>query len=136
MSLLWEKMKEYYREPIKSKMKFNWDFYKLLEEIIESIEKKVIEKVEPNYWVSFTQYWDQIIKVKIKDDNLMVEKLITCNIDYSKNDERYGYVIPKFSSEEKWQKPRKYKLEKFTITDKEKIVDAFINKLIQIIEEF
>lgn len=136
MSLLWEKMKEYYRQPIKSKMMFNGDFHKLLEEIIAEIEIRVSREVIPKYGVMFTQYGDQIIKIKIKDKDLMIEKLIACNMDYSKNDERYGYVTPKFSSEEKNAKPRKYKLDKFSITDKEIIVDSFMERLLEIIEEF
>jgi len=136
MSLLWEKMKEYYREPIRSKKMYDWNFHTTLEEIVLELEEAISKEIISKYWVQYTQYWDQIIKIKVKDDNLMIDKLIACNLDYSKNDERYGYIIPKFSSEEKWQKPRKHKLDKFVISEKKVIVSAIVEKLKEIIEEY
>ena len=121
---------------IRSRMKFSWDFHKLLKELVSELEDNIRKQIVPNYWVKYTQYGDYFIKVKVKDENLMSEKLIVCTLDYSKNDERYWYVIPKFTSAEISQKTKKYELEKFTITDNENIVKAIISKLKEIIEEF
>lgn len=121
---------------IKSKRKFDWDFKQLLKDFVSNIEISITEKIIKNYWVEYTSYWDQIIKVKVKDKNLMIEKLITCTLFYNKNDIRYWYITPLFVSEEKWQKAKKYELSRFSITDNDIIVNSIINKLEEVIEEF
>jgi hypothetical protein len=41
------------------------------------------------------------MKIKIKDKNLMIEKLIACNFTFKANDEKFGYVTPQFIVTEK-----------------------------------
>ena len=121
---------------IKSRMKFGWDFKELLKELISALEVGVAEKIIKNYGVEYTSYWDQIIKIKIKDKNLMIEKLIICTLVYNNNDKRYWNITPIFVSEEKWQKPKKHQLKSFSIMDTKIVVDAIVEKLEEIIEEF
>ena len=121
---------------IRSKVRFQWNFHTELKKIMEMTENIIKKQIIPNYWVEYTEYGNTIIKIKINDKNLLAEKLIVCNYDYSKNDEKFWYVIPKFKVSEKSQKTRKYELEKFTISDNEKIIKAFIKSLVEIIEEF
>jgi len=121
---------------IKSKKKFGWDFKQLLKDLVSALEIGIAEKIIKNYWVEYTSYWDQIIKVKIKDKDLMIEKLVTCTLFHNSNDERYWNITPIFVSTEKWQKAKKYELKSFSIMDKEVVVERVIKKLIGIIEEF
>ena len=131
-----EELKEYNNLWIKSKIKFQWDFKETLEKLVWKLKTNIAKEIIPNYGVEYTAYWTQIIKVKIKDKNLMVEKLITCTLFFSKNDEIYWYVTPLFTSVEKWQKTRKHELDKFSISKNEEIVKAVVGKLVEIIEEF
>lgn len=122
---------------IQSRMKFTWDFKQLLKDLVSALEISIAETIIKNYWVEYTSYWDQIIKIKIKDKNLMVEKLIVCTLFYNNsNDIRYWNITPIFVAEEKWQKPKKHQLKSFSIIDTEVVVGAVIKKLGEIIEEF
>ena len=121
---------------IKSKIKFQWDFKKSLNELVSKLEIKISEKIIKNYWVEYTSYWDQIIKVKVNDKNQMIEKLITCTLFYNKNDKTYGYITPLFTSAEKSQKTKKYELTRFSLSDIDLIVDKVIGKIVEIVEEF
>ncbi len=121
---------------IKSKVKLKWDFNNELITLIKKIEEIIIKKIIPNYWVEYTEYGNNIIKVKIKDKNLNSEKLIVCNFIYKKNDEKFWYIKPQFKVSEKSQKTKIYDLEKFSIKKQDDIIKAFIEKLIDIIEEF
>ena len=129
-------MKDYHDLWIRSKIKFQWDFNNSLAELVWELEITIAKEIISNYWVEYTQYWDQIFKIKIKDKPLLIEKLITCTLFYSKNDYTYWYVTPLFTSAEKWQKTKKHELDKFSISEKEKIVKVVVGKLKEIIEEF
>lgn len=121
---------------IKSKRKYQWSFKISLKELVSALEISIKEDIISNYWVEYTSYWDQIIKIKIKDKNLMVEKLITITLFYSKNDEIYWHIVPLFLSAEKGQKAKKYEVRKFIISETEDICKAIVIKLVKIIEEF
>jgi len=66
----------------------------------------------------------------------LIDKLIVCNFNYKKLDIKFWYINPEFIVSEKWQKTKKYALWKFTISDTDEILKVFLNKLIEIIEEF
>ena len=121
---------------IKSRKKFGWDFKQLLKDLVSELEIGIAEQIIKNYWIEYTSYWDQIIKVKINDKNLMIEKLITCTLVYNSNDVRYWNITPIFVSAEKWQKAKKHELKSFAIMDKDVIVKAVVRKLLEVIEEF
>jgi len=133
-------MKSYVREmedlSIKSKIMFQWSFDKELEKIIDEAKKVIIKNILPWYWIDYTEYGDYIIKIKINDKELLIEKLITCIFNYKKNDVKFWYINPEFIVTEKWKKTKKYSLWKFTISDTDKIINIFLNKLVEIIEEF
>lgn len=136
MSSLLKQIQELKKQPNKSKVQFQWNFHKELEQIIDRVEEEIQKKIIPNYGVVYTEYGAQNMKIKIKDSNLMIEKLISCNFFYKKNDEKFGYITPLFSSAELWQKTRNYSLEKFVISEHDKIIASFMEKLVEVIEEF
>jgi hypothetical protein len=76
------------------------------------------------------------MRVKIKDKNLMIEKLITCNFTYKPNDEKYGYVTPEFVVAEKGQKTKNYVAKKHKLENPKVILDDVMESLLEIIEEF
>lgn len=116
-------------------MKFGWDFDKLLDDLVSELEVAVSEKIVSKYKVEYTSYGTQIIKIKVKNKKIMLDKLIVCTLFYSKNDNRYWYVTPLFTSAEKSQKTKKYELSKMNISDTKDIVNAIILKIEDIIEE-
>ena len=120
----------------KSKVKFQWDFHKELEKLLKKVEEAVTNQIIPNYWVIYTEYGTHWTKLKIKDDDLMVEKLIVCNFTFHKNDEKFWYVEPEFIVTEKSQKTKMYNIWKFSIRKTDDIIKAFVLKLIDCIEEF
>lgn len=121
---------------IKSKVMFQWNFVEEVEKLINESEVLIREKIIKNYWVEYTEFWNHSFKIKIKDKNLMVEKLIACNFTYKKNDEKYGYIDPQFIVTQKWSKTKIYDAGKFKIWDKKIILDKIISQTIEIIEEF
>lgn len=96
----------------------------------------MIKKIIPNYQIEYTDFGNHSMKIKIKDKTLMIEKLIVCNFTYKKNDEKYWYIEPQFIVSEKSKKTKIYDLWKFSIMDIDTIVWNFIEKLVDIIEEF
>ncbi len=121
---------------IKSKKKYSWNFEQELQKIIESSEEVIRSEIIPKYSVEYTEFWNYTVKIKINDKTKMINKLIVCNFNYKINDVKFWYINPEFLSTEKWQKTRKYPLWKFSIDDTDKIMQDFIIKLVDIIEEF
>ena len=136
MNSILKELEEYRNLWIQSKIKFHWNFHKILEELVWELEVSISKEIIPNYWIVYTSYWTQIIKIKMKDKNLMTEKLISCNLFHSKNDKTYWYVTPIFASAEKSQKTKRHELPKFSLSNKGDIVKAITAKLLDIIEEF
>jgi len=124
------------RGNVKSKVKFQGDFNKQLEAIIDALQPLVDDQVTKKYWVEYTLYDTQYFKIKIKDKNLMIDKLITCNFTFKANDERFGYVTPEFITWGKSRKSKVYTLKKYPIWETENILTDVMKKLLEIIEEF
>jgi hypothetical protein len=53
------------------------------------MEPLVAEQVVKNYGVEYTEYSNNSMRIKIKDKNMMIEKLISCNFTYKANDEKF-----------------------------------------------
>jgi len=121
---------------IKSRVQYQGNFREDVEKLVESFEPLVAEKVIKNYWVEYTEYGNNSMRVKIKDKNLMIEKLITCNFTYKPNDEKFGYVIPQFVVVEKWQKTKNYEMKKHELWNQKAIFADVMESLLEIIEEF
>jgi len=121
---------------IKSNVMFQWNFVEEVEKLVDASEVLIREKIIKNYGVEYTEFWNHSFKVKIKDKNIMVEKLIACNFTYKKNDEKFWYIDPQFVVTQKWAKTKIYDVWKFKIWDKKIILENIISQTIDIIEEF
>lgn len=121
---------------IKSRVQYQWNFRGDLEKLVESMEPLVSQQVIKNYGVEYTEYGNHNMRVKIKDKNLMIEKLITCNFTYKPNDEKFGYVTPEFVVAEKGQKTKNYITKKHKLENKDAILSDVMESLLEIIEEF
>ena len=121
---------------IKSKVQYQGNFRKDLETLVESFEPLVAKQVIQNYWVEYTEYSNHSMRVKIKDKNMMIEKLIGCNFTYKPNDEKFGYVTPEFVVTEKGQKTKNYIMKKHKLENGKAILDDVMESLLEIIEEF
>jgi len=121
---------------IKSKVKFQGDFNIELEAIVDAMQPLVAEQVIKNYQVEYTEYGTQYMKVKIKDTNLMIDKLIACNFTFKANDEKFGYVTPEFIVSGKSRKSKVYTLKKYPIWETENILRDVMIQLLEIVEEF
>jgi hypothetical protein len=115
---------------------FDDDFFGQLDEIISWLEKKVTEKIIPNYCIEYTAYWNYEAKIKINDTEKFLNKLITVRLLYKKNDIKFWYINPEILSDEKWQKTITYKLWKFKIDEHKIILDLIIKKMIDVIDEY
>jgi hypothetical protein len=76
------------------------------------------------------------MRIKIKDKNMMIEKLISCNFTYKPNDEKFGYITPEFVITEKGQKTKNYDMKKHKLENTKTILDDVMESLLEIIEEF
>lgn len=131
-----KKLRKSQIQPIKSKVMFNWDFEWnikiLLEKLWEAVEKQIL----PNYKLDYINFSNASLKVKVNDKEKMIEKLITFNLAYHNMDKKFGYIDPQFLSDEISQKTRIHNLWRFLVTDYDTLINAFIRKLIFIIEEY
>jgi len=131
-----KKLRESQIQPIKSRVMFNGNFDNEMETLLKKTEKAVIKEVSVKFWLEYLNFWNSSIKIKINDKIEHIEKLITCNFAYNNVDARYGYIDPQFLCDEISKKTKIYGLWKFLITEHDKIINAFIKKLIFIIEEY
>jgi hypothetical protein len=131
MATVWDKIRQFYEEKktIKSKVMFNWKYYKELEDLMEKIEGLVEKEIVPNYPIEYISYWNSNIKVKVDDRENDIERLINCALEYTKNDERYWYINLKFLVTEFSQNKKVFDSGKFFIRDKDKILAKFLNDL-------
>ncbi|MDD2871041.1 MAG: hypothetical protein PHS49_03545 [Candidatus Gracilibacteria bacterium] len=120
----------------KSKVKFNGDFGKEMEKLMNLVETEVKKHILSKFRVEYTSYGNSSMKIKINDSDKAIEKLITCNFTYNKTDERYGYVDPQFLLNEIGKKTKIYDMGKYSILDSDKITKKFIKMLISIIEMY
>ena len=121
---------------IKSRVQYQWNFRDDVEKLVESLEPLVAEQVIKNYGVEYTEYSNHSMRIKIKDKNMMIEKLISCNFTYKPNDEKFGYIIPEFVVTEKGQKTKNYDMKKHKLENTKTILDDVMESLLEIIEEF
>jgi hypothetical protein len=124
------------RLTIKSRVQYQWNFRDDIEKLVESIEPLVAEQVLKNYGVEYTEYSNNSMRIKIKDKNMMIEKLISCNFTYKANDEKFGHITPQFIVTEKWQKTKNYEMKKHKLTNTDAILRDVMESLLEIIEEF
>lgn len=135
MKIFW-KVKDMEEISIKSKSKFDDDFFGQIETLIEKLDNMVSGNIGKKYSVEYTNYSNNSIKIKINDNQKSIFKLIHCKLTYKQNDINFWYIHPEILSDVKWQKTITHKLEKFNIVDHKKILDSISEKLIEVIEEY
>lgn len=137
MATVWDKIRQFYVEKnaIRSKVKFDWKYYKELESLMEALEELVEKDIVPNYPVEYTNYGNSNIKIKINDEINDIERLINCVLKYNKNDERYWYINLEFQITEFSKNKKIFEAGKFLIKDKEKLIKKFTSDLIPKITE-
>ena len=124
------------KNSIKSKSMFDDDFFGQLDNLLESLEKLVSDKIIPKYKIEYTSFWNYEAKIKVNDTEKFLNKLITIKLTYKKNDIKFWYIHPEILSDEKWQKTITHKLWKFKIDEHKIILDLIIEKMIEVIEEY
>lgn len=130
------KVKDMEEVSIKSKSKFDEDFFEHIEILIEEIDKIVTENISKKYSVEYINYSNNSIKIKINDEQKLIFKLIHCKLTYKQNDINFWYIHPEILSDVKWQKTITHRLEKFNILDHKKILNSISKKIIEAIEEY
>ena len=131
-----DKIKELQHVSIKSKVMFKWDYLWEIKKIMTKIEKIVTKDVLTKYWIEYTSYSKYWFKIKIDDIEKSIEKLITFNLTFTKNDEKYWYIDPQFLSNEISKKTKIYDMWKYSILDHDKLLNDFIKKIVLVIEDF
>ena len=131
-----KKLRETQKQPIKSKVMYNWDFVSEVKELVEILWDVIEKDILPVYKLDYINFANASLKIKVNDKEQMIEKMITFNLAYNRMDEKFGYIDPQFICDEISKKTKVYSLGRFFIKDKEKIIKAFLKMLIQIIEEY
>lgn len=137
MPTIWDKIRQFYKEKetIKSKVMFSWKYRDELEKLMEMLENMIEKEIVTKYEVISISYWNNYFKVRLKNSEEWIEKLLNCALKYTKNDERYWYINPEIWVHQFSKKTVIHEIWKFHIMDKENILKLFLNNLIKIIED-
>jgi len=136
MKITLDQLRDLQKVPNKSKVKFSWDFENEIEKLMKMIEKSINKEIAPKYRIEYCNYWKNNLKIKINDNDKLIEKLIAFNLAYNNTDERYWYIDPQFLVNELWKKTKVIGMWKISIMDKENIIEKFIKILLSIIEQY
>lgn len=131
-----KKLRETQKQPIKSKVMYNWDFVSEVKDLVETLWDVIEKDILPVYKLDYINFANASLKIKVNDKEQMIEKMITFNLAYNRMDEKFGYIDPQFICDEISKKTKVYSLGRFFIKDKDKIIKAFLKMLTQIIEEY
>ncbi|MDD4151281.1 MAG: hypothetical protein PHR68_01580 [Candidatus Gracilibacteria bacterium] len=137
MPTIGDKIRQFYKEKetIKSKVMFSGKYRDELEKLMEMLENMIEKEIVTKYEVISISYGNNYFKVRLKNSEEGIEKLLNCALKYTKNDERYGYINPEIGVHQFSKKTVIHEIGKFHIMDKENILKLFLNNLIKIIED-
>lgn len=132
MATVWDKIREFHKnkDAIKSRVMFNWKYFQELEKLMEMVEEFVEKEIVPNYAIDYVNYWNSNLKIKVNNTEEWIERLINCVFKYNQNNDlKYWYIHLEFLVSELSQRTKAYSSGKFLISDKNKIMTAFSEKL-------
>lgn len=135
MPTIWDKIRELHKVSIKSKVMFSWKYRDELEKLMEMVEETIEKEIVSNYEVISISYGNNYFKIRVKNTEEWIEKLLNCVLRYNKNDERYWYINLEIAVHQFSKRTQNHEIWKFHIMDKENILKLFLSNLIKIIED-
>lgn len=129
------RLREIETNSIKSRVKFIWKFKDELEKTIDMVEAAIEKNLHKHIGVDSIAYGKNNLKIRIHDEEQGRSRLVNCVFRYDKTDIRYGNTNIELASSETSKKPRLHFVWKFSILDREKIVEKVMKDLIASIRD-
>jgi hypothetical protein len=129
------KIKEYNMISNKSKVKFKWKFSYELQKTIDEVEEDIEEELNKHFKVGSILAWNNNLKIRINDEEQKIQRIINIVFRYDNNDEKFWNTNIELASSELSKKPNLHFVWKFSILDREKIVEKVLKDLIEWIKE-
>lgn len=120
---------------IKSTVKFNGNFEEELDKTIEILWDFLDKNLETLFDLDYVDIGNKTIKIKVNDQKLFIEKMITIVVDYNAVDEKYGNIRVEITVNEVSRKPKFYLVGKLHLLQREEICKKMLPLLIKAIEE-
>lgn len=120
---------------IKSTVKFNGNFEEELDKTIEILWDFLDKNLETLFDLDYVDIGNKTIKIKVNDQKLFIEKIITIVVDYNAVDEKYGNIRVEITVNEVSRKPKFYLVGKLHLLQREEICKKTLPLLIKAIEE-
>jgi hypothetical protein len=120
-------------EPLtsKSKVKFFWDFKAELKKTLQEVEKVLIQRVEEEYTLDFVDVGNNDIRIRVRDEDLNSQKIVSAIFRFHHDDEKYGNVHIEILVSELSEKNQSQFLGKYLVTNRKKIVPDVVNMMLR-----
>lgn len=129
------RLREMKKNSIKSRVKFIWKFKDEIEKTIDIVEAALEKDLRKYFEVDSIVYGKNNLKIRVHDEGRGIAKIINCVFRYDKTDIRYGNTNIELVSSETSKRPKFHSVWKFSILDREKIVEKVLKDLINQIQE-
>lgn len=129
------RLRERERNSIKSRVKFVWKFKDEIEKTIDMVEAALEKDLRKYFEVDSIVYGKNNLKIRMHDDEQGIAKIINCVFRYDKTDMRYGNINIEFVSSEASKRPAFHFVWKFSILDREKIVEKVLKDVVVCMRE-
>ena len=120
---------------INSKLKFTKKFPDELEKTIEMLENAIQNELDKLYEAVSIETSSHMLKIRIKDEEQHIDRIVNCMFVYNIKDEAFGYADIELVSNEFSKKPRVHTVWRFYILDREQIIEKVINKMLASLEQ-
>lgn len=115
---------------INSKLKFTKKFSDEREKIIEILEDKIQKELDKIYESVSIETSSYMLKIRVKDDEQFVDRIVDCVFVYNIKDEYFWYTDIELVSNEYSKKPRVHTVWRFYILDHDQIVEKVLKKIV------
>ncbi|EKD44384.1 MAG: hypothetical protein ACD_71C00154G0001 [uncultured bacterium (gcode 4)] len=129
------RLRELERNSIKSRVKFIWKFKDEIEKTIDMVEAALEKDLRKYFEVDSIVYGKNNLKIRMHDEEQGIVRIINCVFRYDKTDIRYGNTNIELVSSETSKRPKFHTVWKFSILDREKIVEKVLKDLIVCMRE-
>lgn len=103
-------------------MKFFGDFRVELEKTLRELEKTLREEISLHFTLDDIDVGNHDIKIRVRDESVGSEKIVSAIFRYHHDDEKYGNVHIEILASEVSQKNKSHFLGKYLVTNRKKII--------------
>ena len=106
----------------RTRVKFFGDFRAELEKTLLELEKNLREILSLLFTLDDVDVGNNDIKIRVRDESIGSEKIVSAILRYHHDDEKYGNVHIEILASEVSQKNKSHFLGKYLITNRKKII--------------